>query len=105
MNGQQGFDLSKSFNQLLNYGNSRKLELYQPGGQRLFRLPLTLAVVLGVVALVAQLLVPIVIAVVVLSVLKFRFVLSHEAARAPSEPAQPTPQATPPEANGPQTPL
>lgn len=103
MNQQQGFDLGKTFHQLLSYGNSRALELYQPSGQRLLRLPLTWAVVLGVVALVAHLVVPVVIAVVVLLVLKFRFVLSVDPARAGAVPPQANVQATPPQ-DPPQTP-
>ena len=96
---KQGFDLGKTLNTLLAQGNRRKLELYQPNGRLLVRLPLTAVVLGGVVALVAQLLVPIAIALAVLLVMKFRFVLASEVR--PADPGYPHPSA--PRSNDPHT--
>lgn len=71
----QSFDLGQMFNQGWASLNERKLELQQPNGRTLFQLPLAWALLIGLFALVAQLLVPLLIAVVVLLVLKFKFVL------------------------------
>lgn len=78
-------DLMAQVKKLLNEGNARKLELRQPSGQKVFGLPLSWAVVLGLLALVAQLLVPLVIAVVVLLILKFRFALTRDTPPQPSQ--------------------
>ena len=98
-----GFDLGKTLNALLAQGNRRKLELYQPSGRLLVRLPLTAVVLGGVVALFAQLLVPIAIAVAVLLVMKFRFVLASEVRPAdPSYPPPSTPHSHNPHSSDPQ---
>lgn len=74
----QGFDLGQMLNQVWASLNARKLELQQPSGRTLFQLPLAWALLIGLFALVAQLLVPLLIAVVVLLVLKFKFVLRRK---------------------------